>query len=80
MTQRQQIGVTAEGRRAGQWHQNAVLTDREVEQMREMHERDGWTAKALAAKFDVSKSLAEKILRYERRVARVERFKTVRTG
>lgn len=80
MTQRRQIGVTAEGRRAGQWHQNAILTDREVEQMRNLHERDGWTAKDLAAKFDVSKSLAEKILRYEKRVARVERMKTVEPG
>ncbi|MFN8758665.1 MAG: hypothetical protein ACK5XA_07650 [Tagaea sp.] len=70
------IGVTAQGRRVGQYHQNAVLTDREVEQMREMHEREGWTAKALAEKFDVSRSLAEKILRYERRAAVIERWRT----
>ena len=70
------IGVTAQGRRVGQYHQNAVLTDREVEQMREMHEREGWAAKALAAKFEVSRSLAEKILRYERRAAVVERWRT----
>jgi hypothetical protein len=70
------IGVTAQGRRVGQYHQNAVLTDREVEQMRNMHERDGWTAKALAVKFDISRSMAEKILRYEKRVARPERWRT----
>jgi predicted transcriptional regulator len=70
------IGVTAQGRRVGQYHQKAELTDREVEQMREMHEREGWTAKALAEKFDVSRSLAEKILRYERRAAVVERWRT----
>jgi predicted transcriptional regulator len=70
------IGVTAQGRRVGQYHQNAVLTDREVEQMREMHEREGWTAKALAEKFDVSRSSAEKILRYERRAAVIERWRT----
>lgn len=55
------------GRRAGEEHPNAILTDGEVELMRRLREVDGMTYAALAAKFEISKSSVAKICQYARR-------------
>jgi ribosome-binding protein aMBF1 (putative translation factor) len=57
----------AKGRRIGEEHPNAILTDGEVELMRHLREVDGLTYDALAAKFEVSKSSVAKICKYQRR-------------
>ncbi|WP_426116293.1 hypothetical protein [Massilia sp. PWRC2] len=54
------------GRRVGEDHQNAVLTDEEVQVMRDMREQ-GRTYEWLADKFEVSKSSVAKICKYQRR-------------
>jgi hypothetical protein len=54
------------GRRVGEDHQNAVLTNDEVQVMRDMREQ-GRTYEWLADKFEVSKSSVAKICKYQRR-------------
>lgn len=61
------VAVNDAGLRIGEGHHCAVLTDSEVDLMREMHENDGLSYKELAEKFEVSKWCVGKICRYERR-------------
>lgn len=61
------VAFNEAGLRIGQCHHRAVLTDAEVELVREMHENDGMSYKTLANKFEVSKGTIAKICRYERR-------------
>lgn len=58
---------TGKGRRIGEDHPNAILTDGEVELVRQLRERDGLTYDAIAAKFEISKSSVAKICQYNRR-------------
>lgn len=57
----------AKGRRIGENHPNAILTDGEVELVRQLREVQGMTYDAIAAKMDVSKSSVAKICQYNRR-------------
>ena len=56
------IGVNERGRRVGDSHHNARLTDGDVELLRELHEQ-GWGYRKLAAKFEVSKSQVRNIVK-----------------
>lgn len=47
---------------AGQQHPKAVLSDREVDEMRNMYEEGGWGYDRLAAQFGVSKSSVRDII------------------
>lgn len=58
---------TAQGRRIGEEHPNAVLTDGEVELMRQLREVDGWTWDRLVEKFEVPKRTVRDICNYRRR-------------
>lgn len=63
---RKQIGINERGLRVGEDHQNAKLTDAEVDMIRELH-HEGLSYKTLAVKFDVSKSLIRYIVQFKRR-------------
>ena len=63
---KKQIGINERGLRIGEDHQNAKLTDAEVDMVRELH-AEGLSYKTLALKFDVSKSLIRYIVQYKRR-------------
>lgn len=52
-------------RNAGERHHRAKLTDGEVELIRSEYEAGGWSYQQLADKFEVSKELVAKIVRYE---------------
>jgi ribosome-binding protein aMBF1 (putative translation factor) len=60
----------------GDSHHRSVLTDREVELIRSMYETDRdrpraervWSYRALALKFEVSKSTVQHIVGYRRRI------------
>ncbi len=54
------VGVNDIGRRVGDSHHNAKLTDADVELLLTLH-GEGWGYRRLAAKFEISKSLARKI-------------------
>ena len=53
--------------RYGEEHHNAVLTSNDVELIRSMYEDGFHSYKALAEKFDVSKSTIRDIVKYRRR-------------
>lgn len=57
----------AKGRRIGEDHQNAVLTNSEVELVRHCREKDAMTYAQIAEKFEISKSSVAKICQYMRR-------------
>jgi len=60
------VCVNAGGLRVGEDHQNAKLTDAEVDRIREMHEQ-GIGYRRLAAMFEVSKTTIRLIVKCERR-------------
>lgn len=70
------VPVNEAGLRIGEGHQNAKLTDAEVELIRQMHE-DGLTYDELAEKFEVSKWAIGRICRYERRAQHPVKWKEV---
>ena len=71
------VAINEAGLRIGEEHPNAKLTDAEVERIRDLHEFDGMTYKALAEKFEVSKWCIGRICRYERRAQRPTNWKTI---
>lgn len=73
---RKRIGINERGLRVGEDHQNAKLTDAEVEMIRELH-NEGLSYKTLAVKFDVSKSLIRYIVQYKRRGQVATEWRTV---
>jgi len=70
------VAVNERGLRIGEGHQNAKLTDGEVEMVRTLH-RDGLSYRTLAQKFEVSKSLIARICRWEKRAQTVAGWKAV---
>lgn len=73
---RKRVGINERGLRVGEDHQNARLTDAEVELVRELH-REGMSYGRLAAKFEVSKSLIRYIVQYKRRGQIATEWRTV---
>jgi DNA-binding CsgD family transcriptional regulator len=61
-------GMTRRDRQlAGELHPRAVLTDRDVELMRELWESRACTQPELARQFEVSRSMVWKVVNYRRR-------------
>lgn len=60
------VGVNHLGRRIGQDHQAARLTDAECELIRQLHE-EGLSYKKLADKFGIGKSTVRDIVTFRRR-------------
>lgn len=61
------VAINERGLRIGEDHQNARLTDAQIDQMRDLHETHGVDYEALAAMFGISKWAVGRICRYERR-------------
>lgn len=55
------VKVNERGRRIGEDHQRAVLTDHDVDLMIAIREAEGWGWRRLAKAFGVSKSQARRI-------------------
>lgn len=64
------------GRRVGDYHPNAKLSDGDVELLLEMHS-EGWGYKLLAQKFEISPSAVRHICKGRNRCQRPERWKKV---
>lgn len=71
------VGVNERGIRVGEDHQNAKLTDAEVDLLLELREEHGLSYNELAEKFGLSKSGVRKICKGQTRSQRPERYKTV---
>jgi hypothetical protein len=61
------VGVNERGLRVGEDHQRAKHSDREVDQMRELHEEHGACYSDLADWFECPKSTVQKYCQYLRR-------------
>lgn len=70
------VAINERGLRVGEDHQNAKLTNEEVEAIRDLHS-EGLSYKTLAKKFEVSKSLIAAICRFERRAETPARWKEI---
>lgn len=55
------VGVNERGLRVGQDHQNAKLTDAEIELLLRLR-AEGWGYKRLATKFEISKAQVRRIV------------------
>ena len=60
------VQINASGLRVGEDHQNAKLTDREVDRIRELHEA-GHGYRRLARMFDVGRGTVRDIVKCRRR-------------
>lgn len=81
MTQQKIIRLVAtndRGIRVGEYHQNAKLSDIEVEQVRDLHEFANWTYEQIADAYGVSKWSISRICRFERRNQVYEFWKKVK--
>ena len=70
------VGVNEGGRRVGDYHPNAKLSDGDVELILGMHS-EGWGYKRLAQKFEVTPSAVRHICKGRNRGQRPERWKRV---
>lgn len=61
------VPVNRMGHRLGECHQNATLTDREVELIRQLHAEKAMGYRKLAKKFETSVSNVRHICKYLRR-------------
>jgi AraC-like DNA-binding protein len=55
------------GRRIGESHPNATISDAVVKQLRDLHEFEGWSLRRLAVRFGLGLSAVQKICAYTRR-------------
>lgn len=69
------IGLNEAGRRVGEDHHDAVLTDHEVELMRDLHENHGLGYRRLSRIFGVPRSRCQRICNYRCRAQIVTKFK-----
>lgn len=58
---------TADLRKRGQEHPRAVLTDREVDALRDLWDEGGWSYGQLAEKFSISKTSARELVLCKKR-------------
>lgn len=61
------IAINEQGKRIGQGHQFAKLTDEQVDRIRDLHEEHNLSYSQLAAMYQVSKSVIAGICQYRRR-------------
>lgn len=73
MTRHHLVALSSSGRRVGQDHPNAKLSDHDVALMRALHE-DGMSPSMIAEKFECSRQTVHAIVTYARRDALVARY------
>ena len=71
------VAVNENGRRIGEGHYKAKLSDELVDRIRELHEDEGKSYGYIAMKLCVSRSTVSMICQYQRRAQTPERFKRV---
>lgn len=69
------VGISEQGKRCGETHPRARLSDHDVDLIRELRETHGLTYQAIADKFEISKSTVRDLCKYRRRCERPVRWK-----
>ncbi len=77
MTKTQLVQIGEYGRRIGETHGMARLSDHEIELIRQLKEQ-GMPAAEIAGKFEVSKRYVYKLVNYERRASVVAEWRRAR--
>lgn len=71
-------GVTEKGKKLGEAHHNAKLSDEDVERIRNLYEEGLVSYQWLAKKFGVSKATIADICTYRKRATTPESYRTVK--
>ena len=74
------VCVYEHGRRIGESHHRAKLSDADVDLVRELREAHGISYEEIAKKFAVSKSEVAEICRYEIRAQAPAAFRRIKNG
>lgn len=61
------VAINEGGRRIGESHHNAALTDAEVGMLLDLREREGWSYTRLARTFEIAKATARDYIKGRRR-------------
>ncbi len=77
MTQTKYVQIGEYGKRIGETHGRAKLSDHEIDLVRQLKE-EGMPAPEIAEKFEVSKRYVYKLVNFERRASVVAEFRRVR--
>lgn len=77
---RKTIAVNEQGRRVGEDHQHAKLTNEQVDRIRDLHEDHGLSYLQLAKMYFVSKQTIASICQYQRRAQTPFGFRTLNIG
>lgn len=72
---RKLVGIDARGYTVGEDHPQAWLSDADVDLIRQLHEEHGLGYRALARKFECSRSTIRDIVKYRRRFATPDSYK-----
>lgn len=72
------VAVNERGYRIGEGHQRAVLTDREVDMMRDQYEAGGIGYRRLAKQYNCAATTVRKIVNYETRAQTPDGFRRPR--
>ena len=78
--QRVLVAVNEFGRRIGETHHNALISDATVDRIRERHEDHHRGYFEISHEFDIALTTVRKICTYERRAQTPERWKTIRVA
>ncbi len=79
MTKTQYVHIGEYGKRVGETHGRAKLSDHEIDLVRQLKE-EGMPAPEIAEKMEISKRYVYKLVNFERRASVVAEFRRVRGG
>ena len=74
------VAVNEFGRRIGETHHNAIISDATVDMIRAAHEDSRRGYLEISQEFDIALTTVRKICTYERRAQTPERWKTIRVA
>lgn len=71
------IATNDRGYRIGESHHRSIISDKEVQEILDLHELSGWSYKQIAEQYKVSHWCVSRICRYERRAQTCDHFKKI---
>ena len=71
------VGVNEQGKRVGESHPGAKLTDHDIDLIRQLHEDSDLGYAQIAKEFDVSKWTIADVVKYRRRAQYPTKFKRI---
>lgn len=72
------VALNEQGKRIGESHHNARISDAMVDRIRELHEDEGFGYRRIARILDIPLTTVRKIYYYERRAQTPVRWKRIR--